>query len=543
MCGSSETGEAKTGNGVWGGIAMDFLETRKIGGARRILSVWLPRLPTDRLQRKKRPDKRSEFPLVISVKAENASRVYACDLRASRLGLRLGQPLANARAMVPHIDVVEADEAADTKLLEQIADWCDRFTPFVSIEPPHGLLLDITGVDHLFGGERAMLDAVVNAIRKQSFAVCAALAGTAGAACALSRYAPNTIAEPGFEAEALANLPVAALNSGAKAEHALRRAGLKTIGQVAGRQRSELTSRFGREFTFILDRALGRGDKPISPRRPLPDFMAERRFPEPVATEDIIIDSLEHLALQLGKILEERGKGARKLEAAFFRADGAVRRITIETGNPTRDPKIIARLFRLKIDTLADPVDPGFGFDLIRLEATLAQTDEPEAVALGKSDREEREINQLIDSLSARFGPQRVLRFHKQDTHIPEAEAVLLPAQFGKPEGKWEAKRAPDEMPRRPLRLLPRPEPISVMAQIPDGPPLRFRWRSVLHTAVFAAGPEAIAMEWWRHQGHKPERDYFRVEDETGRRYWLYRDGQAGDEGKPALWYMHGLFA
>jgi protein ImuB len=500
-------------------------------------------LPTDRLQRKKQPGKRSDLPFVISVKAENALRVYALDLHASRLGLRLGQALANARAMAPHIEVVEADETADKNLLEQIADWCDRFTPFVSIDPPHGLLLDVTGVTHLFGGERAMLDAVQSALRKQSFSVCAALAGTSGAACALSRYAPNTIVEPGFEAEALAALPIAALNCVPKAEHALRRAGLKTIGQVAGRRRTELTSRFGREFTFLLDHVLGRSDKPISPRRPLPDFAAECRFAEPVLTEAVIVDSLERLALQLGKILEERGKGARKLEAAFFRADGAVRRIVIETGTPTRDPKIIARLFRLKIDMLADPIDPGFGFDLIRLEATLAQTDDPETAALGKSDREEREIDQLIDSLSARFGPQRVLRFHMQDTHIPEAEVVLLPAQFGKPESKWETKRAPDEMPRRPLRLLSRPEPISVMAQIPDGPPLRFRWRSVLHTAVFAAGPESIAMEWWRHQDHKPERDYFRVEDETGRRYWLYRDGQAGDSGKPALWYMHGLFA
>jgi nucleotidyltransferase/DNA polymerase involved in DNA repair len=365
----------------------------------------------------RRPSQRYEAPLVVSIKSENALRVHALDLRASHLGLRLGQPLANARAMVPTIDVVEADEAADAKLLEDISDWYDRFTPFVSLDPPHAL-------------------------------------------------------------------PVAALRCDGKAEHALRRAGLKTIGQVASRQRAELTSRFGREFTHQLDRALGRGDKPISPRRPLPDFMAERRFADPVVTEDIIIESLQHLALQLGKILEERGKDARKLEAAFFRADGAVRRITIEMGSPTRDAKIIARLFRLKIDTLADPVDPGFGFDLIRLEATLPQTEEYEAIALGQSDREEREIDQLIDSLSTRFGPQRVLRFHKQDTHIPEAEAVLLPAQFGKPEGTWEARRAPDEMPRRPVRLLPRPEPISVMAQIPDGPPLRFRWRNMLHTSV-----------------------------------------------------------
>jgi protein ImuB len=521
---------------------MDFLETQKIEGTRRILSVWLPRLPTDRLRRRPQAQ-HSDRALVIAKKIDNALRIHALDQKASRCSLRLGMPLANAIAMAPQIQVVEADERADATLLDNIADWCDRFTPYVALDLPHALLLDITGLPHLFGGERPMVDAVQAALRGQKFTVCTGVAGTSVAARALSHYAPNTIVEPGYEADALAPLPVAALDCDARTEHALRRAGLKTIGDVAKRQRVELTARFGKEFTFLLERALGRGDWPISPKRPVPDFMAERRFAEPIVAEAVMMETLRSLAGSLGALLDERGKGARLLVASFYRADGAVRRIGIETGNPTRDPALIARLFQLKIDELSDPIDPGFGFDLIRLEACRTQTDAPQSVTLNARDNDARDMDRLVDMLSARFGTQCVQRFHRQETHIPEAEGVALPAQHGRPQTHWKIRRSADEMPRRPLRLLHQPEPIAVMAQIPDGPPLHFRWRGVRHSAVFAAGPETISMEWWRHQDTKPARDYFRVEDETGRRYWLYRDGMSAGDGMPALWYMHGLFA
>jgi protein ImuB len=408
---------------------------------------------------------------------------------ASKLGLAVGQPLANARAMVPHLRVAEADEKADAKLLEDIADWCDRFTPYVALDPPYGLFLDLTGCTHLFGGEKPSLHHIQKSIAEQGFTVGAGMAGTAAAAYALSRYANGTIAEPGQEAQALSPLPVAALTCDPKTSHALKRAGLKTIGQIALRNRSELASRFGKAFVFHLERALGRSEHPINPLRPIPDFIVERRFAEPVITEDMIVETLVALAKSLGDVLETTGKGARVLVASFFRADGAVRRIGIETGNPTRDSAIIQRLFKLKLDTLADPIDPGFGFDLIRLEATLAQNDSPQAAGFDRDIRTEREIAQLIDRLSVRFGTHRVLRFVPQDTYIPEAEAALIPAQSHIPEtATWTMKRGESEMPQRPLRLFEKPEPISVMAQIPDGPPLRFRWRTLLHTAVFAAG-------------------------------------------------------
>jgi protein ImuB len=313
---------------------------------------------------------------------------------------------------------------------------------------------------------------------------------------------------------------------------------------VASRQRAELCSRFGKGFVFTLERALGQSESPISPRMPLPDYMAEHRFAEPVTAEAMVLTTLRSLAASIAQVLEQRGQGARMLEAVFFRADGAVRRIILQTGAPTRDPALIERLFRVKLDSLTDPIDPGFGFDLIRLEATLAQRAEAQSVGFDDSANEQKVISQLIDTLSARFGRHRVLRFIPQDTHIPEAASVTVPAQESiSGNGSWPKRQAGSQGPRRPLRLFERPESINVVAQVPQGPPLRFRWRRVLHTAAIAEGPERIAMDWWRHQEAMPTRDYFRVQDTEGRRFWLYRNGLYSCEAAAPRWYMHGVFA
>lgn len=445
--------------------------------------------------------------------------------------------------MIPDLDVVEADDAADAKLLAAIADWCDRFTPFVALDLPNGLLLDITGATHLFGGERQLVEAIKTGIARQGFAISVALAGTSAAARALARYAPNTIVAPGAEREAVANLPIAALGADHAILHGLKRAGLKIIGQVAARGRAELTARFGAAFSALLDCTLGKAESPISPRRPLPDYIAEQRFAEPVATEDIIAETVRALAEALSSVLEQRGEGAREIECAFFRADGEVTRIAIETGRPVRDAAIIARLFRQRLDALADPLDPGFGFDLIRMEACLTERKTAEASAFDVNANAEKEVEVLIDQLAARFGRQRIVRFIMQDTHIPEAASVTLPAQFEiPPQSAWDVH--PDgEPPRRPLRMFARPEAIEAIAEIPDGPPLRFRWRRMLHQVVRAEGPERIAMEWWRHQTRMPTRDYFRVEDSEGHRFWIYRDGLFNRETAHPNWFMHGMFA
>jgi protein ImuB len=453
-------------------------------------------------------------------------------------------PLANARAMLPALKVVAADEPADRKLLERIADWCERFTPLVALDPPHALLLDITGVAHLFGGEAAMLDQVRSSLARQGFAVRGAIAGTTTAARALARYKDGAIAPSDEEAVFIAPLPAEALNLDPITTHALRRAGLKTVGQVAPRDRAELTARFGAGMVFTLDNALGRVEQPISPRIPPPDYSVEHQFAEPIVTQDAALAVLKALAPRLAAMLEEYGDGARRLEAGFFRVDGVMRRIVIEMGKPTREPAVIERLFREKLDGLADPLDPGFGYDLIRLSASRVERADPETIGFDSNANAEREISCLIDRMAARFGSRRILTFQPNDTHIPEAAAVAVPAQYVKPtKAEWETIRDRGEAPRRPLRLFAQPEPVDVIAEIPEGPPLRFRWRRVLHTAVFAEGPERISMEWWRHQRPQPTRDYFRVEDGEGKRFWLYRSGIYGRETAAARWFMHGIFA
>ncbi len=459
------------------------------------------------------------------------------------MGLQPGKALADARAMVPDIAVIRANAPADLKLLGHVADWCERYTPLVALDPPHGLFLDIAGVSHLFGGEQAMLKEIGRAIAAQGFAVRLAVAGTPEAARALARHAPGTIVTPSGEAQAVAALPIEALNTDPLILHALRRAGLVTIGQVASRTRHERAARFGKGFITLLDGTLGKGRTPVTPRTPIPDLMAERRFAEPIVNENDIAATLLGLGESLAQVLESRGQGARVIEASFFRADGQMRRIEIQTGEATRDAKTVLRLFRQKLDALTDPLNPGFGFDLIRLSASLAQSVEAEHVSFD-TNAADRDIKILVDNLSARFGAPRVMRFQPQDTHIPEAAAVAVPAQHADPDRfAWQPLRLPEEAPRRPLRLFAKPEPIAVTAEVPDGPPLQFQWRRARHSVVQAEGPERIAMEWWRHAEPQPTRDYYRVEDERGRRFWLYRDGLYAREVAASRWYVHGLFA
>ena len=531
--------------------------------------MWLPRLPTDRLKRraKSAPDTSGkEAPLVVAGRASNALFVHALNRSAQRLGLYRGQPLANARAMIENLAVVAADERGDLALMDNIADWCDRFTPLVAMDSPDGIFLDITGVAHLFGGEAAMLKHVVEKIASQGFAVQAAIAGTSLAARALAHYAHRSITKPGEDRAMIAPLPIAALDCGEDRLRALKRAGLKTIAQVAERGRAELTARLGAHFLTRLHVMLGAEEKPLTPRRPLPDLRAEQIFAEPVITQEIIERSLHTLAVSLCEILEREGQGLRQLEASFYRADGKVERIAIKTGAPLRDPDVMLRLLNQRLDALADPLDPGFGFDLIRLEACLAEKTHAAEVSFDTEENARWQINFLLDRLAARFGEQRVQRFVAQDTHIPEAQGVAVPAQERDFTGAWTRKRQANDPPLRPLRLLERPEEIHAMAaSVPDGAPGRFRWRKAQFDVARAEGPERIALEWWQERlrdridpnseqkrrqklgllpkSIPPSRDYFRIETREGLRFWLYRDGQYQKNGLAPRWYVHGLFA
>jgi protein ImuB len=539
---------------------------------RRILSLWLPRLPIDRIKRQlqhlktlsdeavigsregaaSNQAKPLDEPSLVVARQNNMLRILALDDAAAQFGLAVGLPLANARAICPQVAVYDADEAADADALNAITEWCDRFTPLVALDPPHGLFLDITGCAHLFGGEAAMMKLVCGILTVQGFAVSGAIAGTAVCARALTRYVHGRIVRDGEEADAVRPLPVSALGADMTLVTGLRRAGLKTIGDVAERGRHEITARFGAPFTALLEQALGERDAPISPRKPLPDYIVEKRFAEPVVTEALISATLSGLAGTLVAAMAKQGKGARRLEARFFRTDGAVRTITVDTGQVVTKADVIDRLFRERLGALSDPLDPGFGFDLIRLSASRTEIVVQRQRDLDANVHDNDELAALIDRIAARLGGKRVVVHLPQDTHIPERAVWAAPAQHhlaAAAQAIWPA-RVESEPPLRPLRLFERPEQIKVIAQVPDGPPARFVWRRATHAVVRAEGPERVAMEWWRAGSAVLTRDYFRVEDEEGLRFWLYRDGLYDreieqKEGKPVPpnWFMHGLFA
>lgn len=590
--------------------------------------MWLRRLSTDRIER--HLPAQVEGPRAVVASIKSAQRIVALNDEASALGLKPGMPLADARAMYPALPVADADHEADRRLLEAVADWCDRYTPLVGLHSPDGLVLDIAGCAHLFGGEAALAHDLIARLSHQGFRARAAVADTVGCAWAVARFggaataasvivpsplggegdrsgsaermgeesqtierlspltqpslmqrrrcplpqgerARDAIAEhsaiivPSGEIESIIlPLPVAALRIEAETVAALAAVGLKCVGDLAARPRAPLAARFGEELVRRLDRALGREDEPIVPRLPVPVAMAEQRFPEPIALEAGVLGTIEQLAHRLAGVLERRGEGARLLQVALFRTDGAVHRLEIGTGSPLRAPARVRRLFEDRLAALGDACDPGFGYDIVRLSVLVVERCDPVQAGFvgdGSDAGRREELAHLIDRLGARFGLRSIARLVPRDTHIPEFAVAEVPAHAARratgassPSPRTAGRgtscgavQLPEQdslFPTRPIRLFARPEPVEAMAEVPDGPPVRFRWRQVLHEVAHAEGPERIAMQWWRDEsGRALTRDYFRVESRAGARVWLYREGLYGRETERPRWFLHGLFA
>ncbi len=472
-------------------------------------------------------------------------RLVECDVQALKLGLSPGLALADARARIPDFAVAEADPEADQRFILQLAAFCDRVTPMVALDPPHGLMLDVTGCAHLFGGEAALHQAVCARMAQRGLNLRASLAGAPGPARALARFGRCGVCPPGQDEASVVDLPVMALGVDPETTLALSRAGLKNLGDLAARPSMALAARFGEELTTQLARTLGRENPRITPLRAPPRCHADRSFPEPLMDRESLDIVLGRLIADVVGKLEKRGEGGRVLEASFFRADGAVRRITVETGEPSRKTESLLRLFRTRMETIADPLDPGFGFDMLRLSVLRSEPLGMAQISLDGRTHDEDTTADLIDRLVARFGRERVLGCEALDSHHPSRAARLLP--MGQASGSsvrpaW-PKPEPDEPPRRPLQIFSPPQPIETLAEVPDGPPLRFRWRRVLHDIARAEGPERIAPEWWRDGPDEPTRDYYRVEDAQGRRFWLFRAGLYERASDQPRWYLHGLFA
>jgi protein ImuB len=447
--------------------------------------------------------------------------------------------------MHPALVVAAEDAAADASLLVVLADWCLRYTPLVAIDAPDALLLDIGGCAHLFGGEETLRDDLVARLTRQGFAARAAIADTIGAAVAAARFSAIGIVAPGEERALLAPLPLAALRLADETVAVLERLGLKRVADILDLPRSPLAARFGEDLLRQLDRALGREREALNPRLPVPPYFTEQRFAEPVTREEEVLAAVQKLAARLAVLLERRGEGARSVELRLFRTDGAVRCIAAGTSRPLRAPPAVRALFAERLAALADEWDPGFGFDLARLAVLAAEPAPPEQMGLS-TRAEPGALDQLVDRLAARLGRHGVSRLVAQDSHVPELACAGVPAQsaLARNEDGWDAFRrysAAAGLPQRPLRLLDRPEPIEAVAAVPDGPPLRFRWRRALHEVAAAEGPERIEGLWWSDAEGLP-RDYFRIEDVSGRRFWVFRAGLYRDGDAPS-WFLHGMFA
>lgn len=523
------------------------------------MAIWLTDLALDRWRRAERlaPGEGADAkPLALVSDTAHGPRIDAVNVAARAAGAAAGMRLADARALCPDLAATPSDPAGDLACLEKLALWAQRWGPWSALDPPDGLLVDITGVSHLFGGEARLLGKVGAGFADQGFAARAAIAPTAGAAWALAHFGAHRgplralLGSGDDPMWLLGGLPVAALRLDGDVLTVLRRLGLKRIRDLIGlgetadpaAARDALQRRFRNRRSpaanplIRLDQLLGRVPEPLLPVMAQPMPLVQRQLMEPLRHRDLLDRVLGDLAQDMERELEARGEGARRVELGLWRVDGEVITRRLELAAATRDPAHLTRLFAAKLES----IDAGFGIETLRLYASwceplnLAQADiEAAAEAHGTT------LAACLDRLAVRLGPEAVSRPVPHASHLPER------AQ------RWQAPLAPEptsqgmlDFHQRPLKLLDKPEAIAVLYAAPDGSPQRFRWRGAVHDVMRVEGPERIAPEWWRERSTARLRDYYRIEDDAGRRYWIYRHGLVGDgRGGVPQWFLQGLFA
>jgi protein ImuB len=460
-------------------------------------------------------------------------RLFAVDAAAISLGLVVGMPLADAWALAPGLNVAEAMPEADAQALAALVDWCGRYSPWSATDGMDGIRLDITGCAHLFGGEAALVRDVECRLAGFGITTRGAIADNPAAAWAWARYrsVPDPILKSG---DSLRNLPVSALRLHEETVRTLNGLGLATIGSIVALPRAPLSQRLGKTVLYRLDRLLGRDAEPISPRAQPVYWRVRKIFAEPIGRREDIDAVTLKLVEHLCRDLAEAGLGARRLELTFYRVDGTLQRFSVGASRATHAASHLARLFAERLDG----VDPGFGIEAMVLEAVETNPLLSTQSALTAIDAvDEVHLAALIDRIQNRLGRNRVVQLVPVESHVPERAQrrnAALPS-FRPVRGRpWPPKSA------RPLTLLPFPEPIEATAPIPDDPPVMFRWRRIVHRVAAADGPERIGPEWWTDK-IGPPRDYYRVEDHNGRRFWVYREGLYGSAAPPR-WFLHGFF-
>jgi protein ImuB len=483
-------------------------------------------------------------PLVTAIPDHGRRIIAAVDAAARALGVQPGMTVTRARSFTPDLLVVDAEPDVDFEGLRRLALWAgQRYSPFVAPDAPDGIWLDITGCASLFSTERALLKDLHRRVVAFGLTLQIAVADTAGCAHAVARHVPAgrpVTIEPGDHRKAISLLPIAALRLPAIDVEGLRKLGFERIEQLIGAPRGPLAKRFGRELHRRLDQALGNLPEPIEPIFPEHLPRARRGFMEPIATPEAFAQVIGDLASDVVDQLGRIAKGARRLDCYFHRVDGQTQAIRIGTAAPSRDPRHLAKLLSARIET----IEPGLGIEAMTLVAPLVEAmPSRQSEGLDTLGRHGPDLAALVDALANRFGRRALHRTGPQAGAMPE-RSVAMASPLAKPTGAAWA----DDLPR-PSRMLDRPEPIEVIALLPDEAPRLFIWRRKRYRVIHGDGPERLHGEWWRESGHEADtplavRDYYQVETETGGRYWLFRLGDGASASTGSMrWFIHGAFA
>lgn len=477
--------------------------------------MWFPRLASDRVLRARPTD----APFVLFQRHGTTETIRCLNRAAEAVGLHPGMRMADARSFCPDLISRPADPAGDARFLRGLRRWAERFCPWVGLDGEDGLVLDVTGASHLWGGEAAMLADMRVRLDRAGLSVRLGLAGTRGAAWALAHFGTAASSE-----EDLLSLPVAALRVPPDTVTALQRLGLRRIGDLAATARAPLARRFGRELLLRLDQLLGEVPEPVTPEAEPPHFGVRLTLPEPIGLEADVMAAIERLLKPLCEKLKTQEAGARSMCLTLHRVDHGSQQVELRLAAAMRDPDRILPLFARGVTE----VDAGFGIDRIRLEATVVEPLPIRQVNPEETPHPDR-LQDLITRIGTRIGLENIQRFLPADSHIPERSFLIAPAAFSEAQSGFHTQRP------RPLRLFP-PEPIQASGPTP---PARFRWRGMrLHTGC-ATGPERIAPEWWLadENWRSGIRDYWKVATREGRRLWLFHTPQCPG------WFVQGEFA
>ena len=485
----------------------------------------------------------SYTPFALTQNGTKGIEITATNQVAEKVGINIGMPLSDARALAINLITEEATPDIDMSCLRHLTLWCLRYSPLVSLRAPDDILIDITGCAHLFGDEEQMLSDIHTRLRSFNLTSRLGLSDTIGAAWAASHYGQSskTLIPSGEQRLFLGPLPMSALRLEENLLSRLRQLGLRHIKQILDLPTAPLTKRFGPLLAQRLQQGLGKYPEIFDPLFLPPDHSLSHPFIEPVCYLDGVSLALENLTNRMSLLLDQQKNAARRLHLNLFRVDGHLEQISVNTSRPCHEAPHMLLLFREKLSQLGEEMDAGFGYDLMTLNAFEVKPRQDHQSSWNAEEYQEQEsLSRLQDRFGNRFGFDQVNHWEQVESHIPERSIQRISAQKSQP-----STPPPPYDLLRPLLLLPRAVPITVLAEVPDGPPIRFEWKRRHYSIIAAEGPERIAPEWWRKapQDSFQTRDYYRVEDKNGYRFWIYRDGLYERAEDHPRWFIHGFFS